>query len=227
MTLRHKPSTRTAGVLLLTGALALTGPGSVLTTQAATKTTQTAQAPALPRGPGLMGTITSAAGNTLKITLLTSHQAATVTLTTKTTYLVNGKTTTKRPTWKKGEQIGVLGTKTKTGAYTAKTIMVGRPGGPGGPGGPPPAGGIAPLNGKIVSAGTSTLVVKTAGGTKTFKLTSSTHYLVNGKAASTRPTLKAGEQVHVMAARSGSTLTARTVFIGSMPAPPSAPPPGQ
>jgi hypothetical protein len=42
-----------------------------------------------------------------------------------------------------------------------------------------------------------------------------------------RPNLKAGELVHIMASKSGSTLTARTVIIGSMPVPPAGAPSGQ
>jgi hypothetical protein len=50
---------------------------------------------------------------------------------------------------------------------------------------------------------------------------------VNTPTSSLRPALKAGQQVHVMASKSGSTLTAQTVIIGAMPAPTSDTPPGQ
>jgi hypothetical protein len=83
------------------------------------------------------------------------------------------------------------------------------------------------VSGTVVSASGSSLVVKTSVGKTTFKLTSSTHYLVNGKATTSRPTLKAGQAIHVMGASSGSMRTAQLVIIGAMPAPPSGPPPGQ
>jgi hypothetical protein len=169
-----------------------------------------------------MGTIMSVSGSTLKVKLLPTQKTVTVHLTTKTTYLVNGKSTKSHPMWKKGEQIQIMGTKAKNGSYTAASIMVGAP--PAGPGGPPP-GGIAPVSGTIVSSSSSSLEVKTSKGKSTFKLTSGTRYLVNGKATTSRPAFRAGQQVHVVASKSGSTLTAQMVFIGAMPAPPSGGPP--
>jgi hypothetical protein len=225
---RITPATAALG-LLVAGALVVSrqagAPTAHATTTQATKPTTSA---ARPGGPGLMGSITSASGNVLKISLIPSHTSATVDLTTKTSYVVNGKSTKTRPSWKKGERVQVIGTKKKDGTYTAQVVMVGAPGGAPGPGGPPPAGGMPPVSGAVVSSTSSSLVVKTSSGKRTFKLTSSTRYLVKGKVSTSRPSFTAGQQVHVMASRSGSPLTARMVIVGAMPAPPSGgSPPGR
>jgi hypothetical protein len=221
------PNVPAARALLLAGALALSAPAAVLTVDAGTAAAATARPAAPTAGPGLFGTITAVSDNTLTISVMPTHRSAKVSLTSATTYAVNGKSTKTRPSLKKGTQVQIVAVKGKNGVYTARQVSVGRPAGPGGPGGTPPGAGSPPVSGTVVSASGSSLVVKTSVGKTTFKLTSSTHYLVNGKATTSRPTLKAGQAIHVMGASSGSMRTAQLVIIGAMPAPPSGPPPGQ
>ncbi len=222
-----------AAALTLTGALAIAVQPGASSVFAKTKTTQPLRPSGPPPGSGVVGTLTSASGNTLKISVMPSRHSATVIVTSATKYMVNGKSTSTRPSWKKGEQIGFTGTKSKSGVYTAKVITLGgrtvrRTRRARRPGGRPPAGGTPPVQGRIAMVSLSVLVIKTSGGLTTFKLTGSTHYLVNGKLSSSHPALTVGEQVGVMATKSGSSKTAQTVLIGKMPAPPSSStPPGR
>ena len=146
------------GAATLAVAFAMSGTAGVNAQHAAASKPAKAP-PGGPGGPGILGTLKSASANTLKITTLPAHGTATVRLSPKTIFRVNGRSTKTHPTWKRGEQVQVTGSKSKTGVYLATTVSVGTlpafgppPGGSGAPGGPGAPGGAPPTSGKVVAA---------------------------------------------------------------------------
>jgi hypothetical protein len=89
------------------------------------------------------------------------------------------------------------------------------------PGGFGPAGGVAGeqhLIGTLTAIGNSTVTVKSATGTATYKITSTTQIVRNGSAA-TLSQLKVGDPVvvHVLPSSAGTKAVER-IYAGSLPA---------
>ncbi len=151
---------------------------------------------------GIAGKVAQVGTGTLTITSK-SGASVTVSLTSKTRYLVNGALSATAPTFTTGEKIRVLALKNADGSLTARGIAVGK------------NPNLVRVTGKISAIGTGTLTVTTRkSGTVTVTLTAKTKYIVNRTRNAAAPAFTAGERVRIAGLKSSDgTVTARVVDV--------------
>jgi hypothetical protein len=120
---------------------------------------------------------------------------------------------------KANERVAVLGTAT-SGVVTAKSVLIGAPGGNfghrfGGWHGPSASAGPASF-GTVVSVGSKSFTLKTfSGKTVTVEVSSSTTYREFQVASPSFAAVKANERVAVLGTATSGVVTAKSVLIGA------------
>ena len=168
--------------------------------------------------PAAFGTVASVGTNTFT---LTGHDGTTVTVdvsTTTTTYVDPAVTSPSLADVKVGAHVAVFGTDSAN-TVTATKVAIGGPGGMGGPGGHDGFGGTPPAAvGTVASVGTNSFTLTTRSGTTvTVDVSSTTTYRDVGVTSASIADVKVGNKVAVFGTESGSTVTATSVGIGTLP----------
>jgi preprotein translocase subunit YajC len=151
---------------------------------------------------GLAGTISGIGTNTLTITTK-SGASVTVSVTSRTHFIVNGQRSATAPAFTIGEAARVAALKNADGSLTAAVVAVGK------------NPNLVTFAGTIARVGAGTLTIITRSGlTATVTLTSATRYVVNKARSAAPPAFTQGERVRVGAIKNGDgTLTARVVAV--------------
>jgi hypothetical protein len=164
------------------------------------------------------GKLESATKHSLVLVRSGTKKLTPILLNAKTMYIVNGKRVTRAPVLTPGSLISVVTAGAK-GPATAQVVAVSPAPSPWAAPLPPVNSATAPptvptaIKGVVTLTSPVSVTLQTSAGTETIKLTSTTQYIVTGKASTVKPILHAGERVKITAVQTHGILVGKVFTV--------------